>query len=93
MHIVGTAAMAPREMGGVVDGSLKVYGTTNLRVIDASIIPIEMACHTQSTVYAIAEKVSIFPTCILLFMLSKPSGRRYYQGTKCVRSERCEENI
>ncbi|TFK86285.1 GMC oxidoreductase [Polyporus arcularius HHB13444] len=54
----GTAAMASREDGGVVDGSLRVHGTANLRVVDASIIPIQMACHTQQTVYAIAEKAA-----------------------------------
>ena len=37
--------------------TLKVYGTANLRVIDASIIPILIATHPQSTVYAIAERV------------------------------------
>lgn len=35
----GTAAMFPREDGGVVDSRLKVYGTANLRIIDASILP------------------------------------------------------
>lgn len=53
----GTAAMAPQEIGGVVDGELKVYGTTNLRVVDASIFPNQLAAHPQATVYAIAEKV------------------------------------
>lgn len=42
---------------GVVDSSLLVYGTTNLRIVDASIFPLHVAAHTQSTVYAIAEKV------------------------------------
>lgn len=32
-HPVGTAAMVPREDGGVVDASLKVYGTSNLRIV------------------------------------------------------------
>ncbi|EGN94606.1 hypothetical protein SERLA73DRAFT_114907 [Serpula lacrymans var. lacrymans S7.3] len=32
-HPVGTAAMLPRDQGGVVDASLKVYGTSNLRVV------------------------------------------------------------
>ena len=34
-HPVGTTAMMPREDGGVVDPSLKVYGTSNLRVVSA----------------------------------------------------------
>ena len=42
---------------GVVDGSLKVYGTANVRVVDASVFPILVAAHTQATIYAIAEKV------------------------------------
>ena len=45
---------------GVVDNAMKVYGTTNLRIVDASIIPIQLAAHTQATVYAMAEKVSQF---------------------------------
>ena len=32
-HPVGTAAMLLREDGGVVDSTLKVYGTSNLRVV------------------------------------------------------------
>lgn len=32
-HPVGTAAMMPREDGGVVDPSLRVHGTSNLRVV------------------------------------------------------------
>lgn len=57
-HPVGTAVMAPRDLGGVVDPSLKVYGTTNLRVVDASIFPLHVACHLQASVYAIAEKAA-----------------------------------
>lgn len=38
-HPACTAAMAPREHGGVVDAKLRVYGTTNLRVVDCSIMP------------------------------------------------------
>ncbi|KAJ6579511.1 alcohol oxidase, partial [Mycena vulgaris] len=43
---------------GVVDSTLIVYHTTNLRVVDASIMPFSIAAHLQSTVYAIAEKVT-----------------------------------
>lgn len=57
-HPIGTAAMLPRKDGGVIDPSLKVYGTSNIRVIDASIIPIHLSAHIQATVYAIAEKAS-----------------------------------
>ncbi|KAF8632485.1 hypothetical protein AX15_001854 [Amanita polypyramis BW_CC] len=57
-HPVGTASMLPLADGGVVDASLKVYGTDNLRVVDASIIPIHISAHTQATVYAVAEKAS-----------------------------------
>ncbi|KAG9121402.1 hypothetical protein FRC07_002661, partial [Ceratobasidium sp. 392] len=57
-HPIGTVAMAPKELGGVVDSSLKVYGTTNLRVVDASIIPLHMGTHLSRTVYGIAEKAA-----------------------------------
>lgn len=57
-HPVGTAAMMPREKGGVVDSDLKVYGTSNVRVVDASIQPFQVGGHLQSTIYAVAERVS-----------------------------------
>ncbi|CAE6525126.1 unnamed protein product [Rhizoctonia solani] len=57
-HPIGTAAMAPKSLGGVVDEKLKVYGTTNLRVVDASIIPMHIATHLQRTIYGIAEKAA-----------------------------------
>ncbi|RPA72823.1 glucose-methanol-choline oxidoreductase-like protein [Ascobolus immersus RN42] len=57
-HMSGTAAMLARTLGGVVDSKLKVYGTTNLRVVDASIMPLVPSTHIQSTVYAVAEKAA-----------------------------------
>lgn len=57
-HPVGTAAMMPREYGGVVDTKLRVYGVKGLWVVDASIIPLLPAAHTQSTVYAVAERAA-----------------------------------
>ena len=43
---------------GVVSSTLNVHGTANLRVADASIIPMPVATHIQGTVYAIGEKVA-----------------------------------
>ncbi|KAF8585234.1 GMC oxidoreductase [Ramaria rubella] len=56
--IGGSPSMLPREDNGVVDASLRVYGTANLRVVvnviwvqaDCSIIPLTIA-------YAVGEKV------------------------------------
>lgn len=55
-HPAGTCAMMREELGGVVDESLIVYGTANVRVCDASIIPIIPRGNILSTVYALAEK-------------------------------------
>ena len=57
-HPVGTCAMLPRADGGVVDSSLKVYGTQNLRVVDASVMPVLISGHIQTAVYGIAEKAA-----------------------------------
>jgi choline dehydrogenase-like flavoprotein len=57
-HPVGTAAMMPRELGGVVDPQLRVYGIESLRVVDASIMPLIPTAHTQATMYAVAEKAA-----------------------------------
>jgi len=57
-HPVGTAPMASKELGGVVDSNLVVYGTKNLPVVDASIFPLQIGTMPQATVYAIAEKAA-----------------------------------
>ncbi|KAI0815493.1 aryl-alcohol dehydrogenase [Xylaria sp. FL0064] len=57
-HPCGTCAMLPREKGGVVDTQLKVYGMENLRVVDASVIPLIPNANIQATVYAIAERAA-----------------------------------
>ncbi|KAL3468121.1 GMC oxidoreductase [Aspergillus heterothallicus] len=57
-HPVGTASMLPREKGGVVDSELRVYGTRNVRVVDASVVPFQLCGHLTSTLYAVAEKAS-----------------------------------
>ncbi|KAK7449168.1 hypothetical protein VKT23_013318 [Stygiomarasmius scandens] len=57
-HPIGTAVMATRELGGVVNDHLKVYGTDNVRVVDASIFPLTVGAPIQQSVYATAEKAS-----------------------------------
>ncbi|EJD48759.1 glucose oxidase [Auricularia subglabra TFB-10046 SS5] len=57
-HPIGTAAMMRRSLGGVVDGKLRVYDTTNLRVVDASIMPLQVSAHLQSTLYGVGEKAA-----------------------------------
>lgn len=60
-HPTSSLSMMRRELGGVVDEELKVYGVKGLRVVDASIMPVIIGSHTSSTVYAVAEKVQLSP--------------------------------
>lgn len=47
-----------RELGGVVDSRLKVYGLRNVRCVDASVLPIQLSAHLSSSLYGIAEKAA-----------------------------------
>ncbi|KAJ7054069.1 alcohol oxidase [Mycena amicta] len=59
LNPIGTVSMLPRDMGGAVDDNLIVYGTANVRVVDASIIPIPLSTgHETATIYGIAEKAA-----------------------------------
>ncbi|KAK3671571.1 hypothetical protein LTR78_008493 [Recurvomyces mirabilis] len=55
-HSLGTCPMKPRELGGVVDQKLNVYGVRGLKVIDLSIPPMNVGANTQITAYTIGEK-------------------------------------
>ncbi|KAF2476504.1 alcohol oxidase [Lindgomyces ingoldianus] len=57
-HPIGTCAMLPKEKGGVVDSDCKVYGTSNVRVVDASIFPTNVQGNIISLIYAVAEKAA-----------------------------------
>ncbi|KAI4607533.1 hypothetical protein J4E80_009646 [Alternaria sp. BMP 0032] len=57
-HPLGTCAMLPKEDGGVVDPQLRVYGVDNLRVVDASVIPMIISAHIQTAIYGIAERAA-----------------------------------
>lgn len=57
-HQIGTTAMLPQALGGVVDGNFKVYQTRNVRVVDGSVLPIQLSAHLSSTLYGVAEKAA-----------------------------------
>lgn len=46
-HPCGTCSMSPRRKGGVVNERLRVYGTSNLRVVDASIFPLHVRANRK----------------------------------------------
>lgn len=50
--------MQGRNSGGVVDSNMKVYFTSNVRVVDASIWTYQNSGHLTSTLYAVAERAS-----------------------------------
>ncbi|KAN0063077.1 hypothetical protein ACQY0O_004240 [Thecaphora frezii] len=57
-HHIGSCSMMPRDKGGVVDERLKVHGTKNVRVADASILPLHVSSHIVSAIYAVGEKAA-----------------------------------
>lgn len=60
-HQIGTCQMGVSpELGAVVDANGRVYGVANgtLRIVDASILPMQFSAHLSSTLYAVAERMA-----------------------------------
>ncbi|KAH6674843.1 choline dehydrogenase-like protein [Halenospora varia] len=57
-HQCCTLAMADRELGGVVDSELRVYGVKGLSVVDVSRFTMQLGTAPSATVYAAAEKAA-----------------------------------
>ncbi|KAL2810355.1 putative glucose oxidase [Aspergillus granulosus] len=57
-HAVGSTSMLPRAMGGVVDNRFTVYGTGNVRIVDSSILPVQLCGHPTANIYAFAERAA-----------------------------------
>ncbi|ORY19305.1 hypothetical protein BCR34DRAFT_645247 [Clohesyomyces aquaticus] len=57
-HPVSTCGMMARELGGAVDSQARLHGSKNVRVVDASVFPMQVSGHLSATVYAIAEKIA-----------------------------------
>jgi len=58
-HPVGTCRIGNKQDSlAVVDPELKVFGVSNLRVVDASVMPVIPNGNTQAATFAVAEKAS-----------------------------------
>ncbi|PWN46951.1 alcohol oxidase [Violaceomyces palustris] len=57
-HPIATCSMMPEAMGGVVDPNFKLYRSQNVRIVDASVLPVQLSAHLSSTLYGIAEKAA-----------------------------------
>lgn len=56
---VGTCKMGPpSDPEAVVNPRLQVYGVSNLRVVDSSIMPQIVAGHTNAATFMIGEKAA-----------------------------------
>jgi len=57
-HPSSTCAMLPLEQGGVVDTDLRVYGLANVRVVDASVFPMQFAAHVRVSLFVLPRRLT-----------------------------------
>jgi len=70
-HECCTAAMMPKERGGVVNPQMRVYDVEGLRVIDVSYWPMVLTAAPTATTYASGEKVRLaFPEMLCVRLLT-----------------------
>ncbi|GAA5862628.1 hypothetical protein JCM3774_001083 [Rhodotorula dairenensis] len=55
-HPAGTASMLPESQGGVIDNAMRVYGVSNLRVVDSSMVPLSLSAHMTAPLYGYSER-------------------------------------
>ncbi|KAI0398125.1 alcohol oxidase-like protein [Xylariaceae sp. FL0594] len=72
-HPLGTCKMAPLDEMGVVDARLGVHGVENLKVVDLSIAPLNVAANTRNTAMVIGEKAADMFTSELRLVEVRPS--------------------
>lgn len=58
IHLMGTARMGADSGQAVVDADTRVYGTDNLFVVDASIMPGMVTANPTGTILSVAEKAA-----------------------------------
>lgn len=75
---LGTLSMLPREHNGVVNPRLLVYGTKNIRVADLSIVPLQLAAHTQGKDHCRKLHSHISFTFIKLSLLQSGKWQQIY---------------
>ena len=76
-HTSSSCSMLPREKGGVVDANLKVYGTTNLRVVDLSVAPLHFSAHAQGARARSLSRTYELSICVATVYAIAEQGTRF----------------
>lgn len=88
-HPSSSCSMLPLEQGGVVDSDLKVYGLGNVRVVDASVFPVDFSTHVSLSFSFIASLHRDAPGWLLIYRLVQLQAPVYglaEQAAKIIRA-------